>query len=159
MYTEDELNFIADAARASNATTNPVWGLNQMFGAMHVYDRLVQIAPNAKARDIAQQLLGEAKEYEAERFQKNAHYMELAQPEVFERLHDAFHPAAGSEADFLISQLALSNRIFAPYAAKPRPSADAFYESGEARERNMKLLFASDLRKAGVPNPKVMAML
>ena len=163
MFTESEFAMIGDVGKTSTAPTDPIWGVNQVFGAMNIYDRLVAIAPDAKARAVAQQLLDESKEYERERFQKNVHYMAaVAKPEDFQRLRDAFHPKPGSEADFLISQMALSNQIFAPYMAKPPASAEAFYESGERRERNMKLLFAADLRKAeraGVKKPKVLALL
>jgi GNAT superfamily N-acetyltransferase len=159
MYTEEELHFIADAARTSNAPHDPIWGLNQIFGAMHVYDRLVEIAPDANARGVAQKLFEEARQYEGERFEKNVHYIEsVAKPEDFERLRAAFHPRAGSEAELLIGQMALSNRIFAPYVTTPRPPSSAFIESGATRERNMKLLFADDYRRAGVAQPKVMVM-
>ena len=163
MYTESEFAMIADVGRTSTAPTDPIWGVNQIFGAMHIYERLLTFAPDAKARAVAQHLLDESKEYEAERFQKNILYMSaVAKPEDFERLRSAFHPSPGSEADFLISQMALSNQIFAPYVVKPPPPSEAFYESGERRERNMKLLFAADIRKAeaaGVTHPKVVAML
>src|SRR5262249_36016150 len=46
MYTEEEFAFIADAGKTSTAPTIPIWGLNQVFGATHIYDRLVALAPN-----------------------------------------------------------------------------------------------------------------
>ena len=163
MYTESEFEMIADAANVSNARSDPIWGLNQVFGAMHIYERLMALAPDAAARAAAERLRDQAREYEGERFQKNVSYMStVARPEDFAELRKAFHPAAGSEAEFLIEQMALSNRIFAPYVTKPSPAAEAFYESGARREWNMKQLFAEDLRRAqknGDPNPKVMVML
>ena len=163
MYTESEFDMIGRVAQLSTAPTDPIWGVNQVFGAMHIYQRLAEIAPDANARAIAQRLLDQSKEYEAERFQKNLLYMSaVAKLEDFNRLREAFHPVSGSEADFLIAQMTLSNQIFAPYVMKPPPSAEAFYESGERRERNMKMLFAGDIRKAqaaGVAQPKVLAML
>lgn len=157
MYTEEELQFIGEAAHAGT-----IWGVNQMFGAMHVYERLVALAPDENARHVAQALLDESREYEGERFAKNTHYMEIAKREGFTKLRAAFHPAHGSEAELLIDQLELSNRIYAPYAMKPAPPLSAFLESGAARERNMKQLFADDLRRAqaeGEAQPKAMAML
>jgi len=161
MYTEEEFAFIADAGKTSTAPTAPIWGLNQVFGAAHVYERLVALARDGEARGVAQRLLNEALEYEGERFEKNVHYMvAVARAADFEHLRAAFHPSPGSETERLIFQAALSNRIFAPYSMKPRPSAEVFYRSGEQREANMKHLFAEQYKKAqaAVPLPKVLAM-
>jgi hypothetical protein len=161
LATEDEMQMIGDIGKISKAK-NPIWGLNQAFGAAHVYARLVSIAPNRQARAVAQRLLDAALEYERERFAKNVHYLvAIAKPEDFAALRDAFKPQKDSEAEFLIDQLALSNRIFAPYIATPRPSSAVFYESGKMRELNMKRLFAQHYRaaqKSGDSLPKVLAM-
>ena len=159
--TENEMQMIGDIGKISNARY-PVWGLNQAFGAAHIYERLLRLAPNKTARDAAQKLLDQSLEYEKERFAKNIHYIvNVAKPVDFALLRNAFKPRENSEADFLIEQLALSNRIFAPYVAKPRPSSAVFYESGKMRELNMKKLFAEKYREAqnqGEPLPKVLAM-
>lgn len=159
MYTEGELQMIGDIGRISMAA-EPIWGLNQEFGALHVYQRLVEIAPDARARMVASKFLDQARAYEGERFQKNVHYMvAIARPEDFARLREVFQPKAGSEAERLIEQTALSNRIYAPYGATPAPSAEAFHESGRTRETNMKDLFAKLYRQAearGKSAPKVL---
>jgi len=159
--TENEMQMIGEIGKLSTAKY-PVWGLNQVFGAAHIYERLVKLAPNKTARAAAQKLLDEALEYEKERFGKNIHYIvQIAKPEDFEALRAAFKPPKNSETDFLIEQIALSNRIFAPYVAKPRPSSAVFYESGKMRELNMKRLFAKSYKEAqnpGEPLPKVLAM-
>jgi hypothetical protein len=159
--TENEMRMIGEVGRMSGSK-KAIWGLNQVFGAAHVYERLVKIAPNREGRAVAQKLFDQSLEYEKERFQKNVHYLvSIAKPEDFAALRNAFRPAKNSEADFLIEQLALSNRIFAPYVAKPRPSTAVFYESGKMREMNMKRLFAERYReaqKAGDALPKVLAM-
>jgi hypothetical protein len=161
LATENEMRMIGDVGKLSLAK-NPIWGLNQVFGAAHVYARLVKIAPDGKARAVAERLLDQALEYEKERFAKNVHYLvAVARPEDFDALRSAFKPAKDSEAEFLIEQIALSNRIFAPYVARPRPSSAVFYESGKQRELNMKRLFAQSYRaaqKAGEKTPKVLAM-
>jgi hypothetical protein len=159
--TTDEMRMIGEVGKTSGSKT-AIWGLNQAFGAAHIYERLVKIAPNKEARAAARKLLDQSLEYEKERFQKNVHYLvSVARPEDFAALRNAFRPAKNSEADFLIEQLALSNRIFAPYVAKPRPPTAVFYESGKMRELNMKRLFAGRYReaqKAGDALPKVLAM-
>jgi hypothetical protein len=159
--TENEMQMIGDIGKISTAKY-PIWGLNQVFGAAHIYERLVKIAPNKTARETAQKLLDQSLEYEKERFAKNVHYLvSVAKQEDFEALRAAFKPQKDSEAEFLIEQIALSNRIFAPYVASPRPSSAVFYESGKMRETNMKRLFAQKYReaqKSGETLPKVLAM-
>jgi hypothetical protein len=159
--TENEMQMIGEIGKISNAKY-PIWGLNQVFGAAHIYERLARLAPNKTARAAAQKLLDEALEYEKERFGKNVHYIvQIAKPEDFALLRNSFKPRKNSEADFLIEQLALSNRIFAPYVIKPRPSSAVFYESGKMRELNMKRLFAASYKEAqnqGEALPKVLAM-
>ena len=160
--TENELEMIGTIGKMSTAPTEPIWGLNQVFGTTHIAERLVRLAPDANARAAAQMLLNAAMEYEKERFQKNRLYIAfIAKPDDFERLRKAFRAVKGSEADFLITQLALSNRVFSPYAAKPRPASEFFYESGVTRDTNAKHLFGDRYREAqmkGVKLPKVMAM-
>lgn len=149
MYTEDELEMIGDIGRASNDRIAPVWGLNQEFGVVPVYTRLSDLAPNAHARATVQQLLTDALRYEGERFQENLHYLPaVARLEHFVRLREMFAPKPGSEIEELIAQTQLSYRIYAPYAAKPAPPSRVFYESGLAREKNMKRLFAARYKEA-----------
>lgn len=159
--TEEEMSLIGNIGKLSTAKY-PIWGLNQVFGATHIYERLVKIAPNKVARAVSQRLLNQALEYEKERFQKNINYLaKVAKQEDFDLLRSTFKSAKHSEADFLIEQIALSNRIFAPYVANPRPSSAVFYESGKTREANMKQLFArhyKEAQKSGDSLPKVMAM-
>ncbi|HEX9611091.1 MAG TPA: hypothetical protein VF978_04320, partial [Gemmatimonadales bacterium] len=56
----------------------------------------------------------------------------------FERLRGVSFRGGASEADWLITQLALSNRIYAPYRSGRAPPPGAFHEAGRARETNMK---------------------
>lgn len=121
MYTEDELRMIGDIGRLSTTAAEPIWGLDQEFGALHAFARLVEIAPDASARSAARALLEQASGFERERFQKNVHYMgAVLLPKDLEALREAFRPATGSETDWLIRQLALSNRVYAPYSSSSR---------------------------------------
>jgi hypothetical protein len=161
LYTESQLDMLADIGSMSKGATDPIWGLNQVFGAAHIYERLVKIAPDANARGVAQKMLDQALEYEKERFQKNTQYIaNIAKQEDFDQLRAAFRPKAGSEAEWLIEQTALSNRIFSPFVTKPRPPSPVFYKSWVTRETNMKHLFADRYREAqakGDKLPKVLA--
>lgn len=160
MYTEEELRMIDRIAAISRARTDPIWGLNQEFGLAHVLDRLVQIAPDARTRAVAAELLRRSGEYEGERFARNVFFIsDVATDQDFQGLREAFRPRAGSEADRLISQATLSHRIYAPYRSQPRPHFTAFHESGRLREENMKRLFAERYREAQAPRnpfPKVL---
>lgn len=161
LLTEEEMSLIGNIGKISKAKY-PVWGLNQVFGAVHIYERLIKIAPNKQAREVAQKLLDQALNYEKERFQRKIHYLaKVAKPKDFDLLRSAFQPPKNSEAEFLIEQISLSNQIFAPYVAVPRPSSAVLYESGKIREVNMKQLFArhyKEAQKSGDSLPKVMAM-
>jgi hypothetical protein len=149
MYTEEELRMIDRVGAISNAKKEPIWGLNQEFGMLHVLERLIQIAPTASARAAADQLRLQAVQYEAERFAQNVFFLAaVMKPADFGKLRNAYRPAPGSEADRLIRQVELSNAIYAPYNTKPTPSFLEFYESGKAREENMKRLFAQNYREA-----------
>lgn len=162
LFTEDELQMIGTIGRISKAKKNPVWGLNQVYGASHIYARLVEIAPDKKARETAAKLLKESLAYEKERFQKNVHFVaEIAKPEDFKLLRKIFKPSPNSEAAELIDQIELSNQIYMPYFQNPEPPSEIFYKSGETRETNMKHLFAERYREAladGASLPKVLAM-
>lgn len=162
LLTEEELEMIGGIGRRSTAKSDPIWGLNQVFGATHIYERLLKIAPNAKARTIVEKLLKMALGYEKERFQKNVHYLAaIAKPADFDELRKGFSPKKDSEAEWLIDHLALSNEIFAPYNTKPTPAPEVFFNSGFKREMNMKHLFAERYREAqakGDNLPKVLAM-
>lgn len=158
----DELRMMSAVGKISRAA-EPIWGLNQEFGAAHVYQRLVELAPDDTARAVAQRLLSRALEHERPRFARQVHYLaRLAEPADFARLRDAFRPVAGSEVESLIEQTELSARTYAPYQAEPRPGAEAFRASTTLRERNMKNLLSDGLRRsraAGNPPPKVLVKL
>jgi hypothetical protein len=158
MYTEEELRMM-DRLAAVSTGARPLWGVNQEFGAAHVLARLVEIAPTARAREAAQVLLKTALDYEAERFMQNKAFISsVLRPADLAALRESYASQRGSEADFLIEQLALSNTIYAPYSTTPTPHFTAFFESGYQREQNMKHLFARYYREQlahGEP-PKVL---
>ncbi|MCO6512478.1 MAG: hypothetical protein J5I65_16975, partial [Aridibacter famidurans] len=161
LLTEEEILMIGRISRMSKAK-EPVWGLNQVFSALHIYSRLAEIAPDETSRRVANRLFNEASEYESERFKQNKHYLvEIAKASDFSELRKTFKPRPGTEAEFLISQIELSFNIFAPYGTTPSPPSAVFYESGKKRETNMKRLFADRYREARAESgkdPKVLAM-
>jgi hypothetical protein len=159
MYSEEELRMIDRLAAISRAA-QPIWGLNQEFGLLHVLDRLMQLAPDDAARQAAEAMRRESREYEGERFARGVAYInQPARAAQLTALRSAFRAAPGSEAEWLLAQATLSHEVFAPYATTPRPHFTAFFESGKRREDNMKALFAERYREAqqaGVAMPRVL---
>ncbi|MDB4916444.1 MAG: hypothetical protein JWM95_4088 [Gemmatimonadetes bacterium] len=159
MYTEEELRMMDRVAAISQAT-QPIWGLNQEFGLLHVLDRLITIAPNEAARRAAEAMREECRKYEGERFARGESYISVpARGAQLAALHAAFVPAPGSEAERLLAQATLSHEIYLPYVTKPRPSDSTFARSSEERERNMESLLVgklADARTAGDTVPRVL---
>jgi len=158
--TDQEVNMIVSAGRMSAAKTDPIWGLDQMFGAQHALERILPYAPNDDVRDRTRKLIQIAREYDAVRFTPGRHYMaEIDKPEDLWNLMQLYHPAAGSEAEFIIQQLILSARIYGFYKAGTEKRIPGYFENGRVREQNMKSLFMANYRKAlgaGDHVPKVL---
>ncbi len=160
MLSESEVEMFADIGKISSAAVDPLWGVNQAFGAAHILERLLRLAPNSAAERATQALLEQALEYERERFSKNVSYLtDVAKVSDFETLQVAFQATENQETEFLITTLALSHRISAPYASGANPAFGAFFKSGQLREENMKSLFSDRYREAqaaGDTLPKVL---
>ena len=149
MFTVEELTMLGEIARTSDASRDAIWGVNQEFGALHVYDYLRARATTAEAELIAAELADVAREYEGERFARNVHYLVgVATADELRRLRDAFDPQRGSEVDRILEQTELSRTIYAPYGMEPSPPGAAFYRANAAREENMKRLFSERYRAA-----------
>ena len=166
--SDQELEMIATVSQISEAAGPAVWGLDQVFGARHVLDQLIEEAPNDEARAITNALIEATAKFESVRSLDETkfshvgeHFMaEVPKTDEFYRLADWYHPPPGSRAEFLIEQLLLSDRCYRPYyddesAARP----GVFFDSSLAREENMKRLFMRNYREArqrGDELPKVL---
>jgi len=62
--TDQELELMARAGRASSATTPPVWGLDNEYGALHLLEPILAGAPSPAARALAGRLTDSARVYE-----------------------------------------------------------------------------------------------
>lgn len=145
--TDEELQMVASVGEASSATVNPIWGVDQELGALHILERLAELAPTDGARSRVEELAAEAREYELDRFGETHYLAEVAVPDDFADLPVLFGTEPGSEADVLIQALQRTNRIYYNFtlSRKGEPTA---YENGREREESMKLRFMEQYRRA-----------
>ena len=161
--TDQELEMISSLGSASTAKADRIWGLDQVFGAIHVLDRLSQFAPNKEVRERTLKLVEALKQNEAEQTKQLKRYTmaEVGHLDEFNQLLQQYHPQAGSEAEFLIAQMLLSAQIYKNNLAAESDQLTG-YDSNLEREENMKALFMLEYRRAqavGDPLPKVMLKL
>jgi len=159
--TDGEMRLIAAVGATSPAPTNPIWGVDQEFGALHILDRLAELAPDAAAAARVEAVAAEARVYEFDRSSDTHYLSEVATPEDFADLPEFFHAAAGSEAAQLIAALQRTSRIYHNNFLSRQGQATS-YENGREREQSMKLRFMEQYRlaqAAGDPLPRVLAKL
>jgi hypothetical protein len=65
--TDQELEMIARVGNISDAEFGPVWGIDQEFGALHILERLQELALNDAARDTVGNLIRVARRYDGDR--------------------------------------------------------------------------------------------
>ena len=159
--TDEELQMIASVGKSSSATMNPIWGVDQELGALHILERLALLAPADDARTRLEALAAKAREYEMDRFGDTHYLAEVATPDDFADLPVLCPAEPGSEADLLIQALQRTNRIYYNFTLSRRGEPTA-YENGREREESMKLRFMEQYRRAQVSGdtlPRVLAKL
>jgi len=161
--TDQELEMISQVGAVSRGRGNRIWGLDQVFGAIHVLDRLSKFAPSPDVRNRTLKLVEVLKRNEAERAKKQDRYTmaEVGNIEEFNQLLKQYHPKSGSEAEFLISQMLLSARVYQNNRDAESGQLTGYTASLE-REENMKALFMLEYRRAQVAGdavPKVLLKL
>jgi hypothetical protein len=65
--TDQELEMVAKVGSISNANRDRIWGLDQVFGAIHVLDQLIPFSPNQAVREQTKKLIGLIRVNELER--------------------------------------------------------------------------------------------
>ena len=159
--TDEELQLVADVGGRSSAETNPIWGVDQEFGVLHILERLAELAPDKAARDKVKELADSARAYELDRSGDVHFAAQVLVPDDLSELPTLFHPKAGSEAQILIEALQRTNRIYHNYWESRRGKPTA-HENGREREESMKLRFMELYRQAqekGEALPRVVAKL
>jgi len=146
--TDEELKLIATAGKISTSPVNPIWGIDQDLGALHILERLTELAPDKAARTKATELADLARHYEMDRINGDTLFMTMvATPALFASLNTLFKPAPSSETAWLIEALQRSTRIYYNNYLG-RKGYPATYESGRERENSMKLRFMDNYKKA-----------
>jgi hypothetical protein len=159
--TDEELEMIAAVGGLSTASVNPIWGVDQELGALHILEALARLAPTDDARRRVEELAEEARRYELDRAGETHYLAEVAAPEDFRDLPALFRAEAGSEAALLIDALIRTSRIYYNYTLS-RQGLPTAYENGREREESMKLRFMELYRRAqsaGDTLPRVLAKL
>jgi hypothetical protein len=150
-WDDQEIEAFADIGRMSTTGAEPLWGLDQEWGALHVLDRLVEIAPSEDARAFARSLAERARSIEIFRPLQHTEpvkrFISDADSASFKELRAKFHPPRGSEADFLIDALELSNRVYLHNDAAEHGAVTGYAANFE-REQYMKTRFIAQYRRA-----------
>lgn len=68
--TDQELPMITDAGQISNAKTYRIWGLSQEFGALHILDKLKELALSDEARLFVKMLIDKSLPYDSKKSDK-----------------------------------------------------------------------------------------
>lgn len=152
---DQDIDLIVDAGRISSGRSDPVWGLDQTWGVLHILDRLQALAASPAKAVIVEKIAARARPLEAHRpDENNPRFIThgLTQDDLG-HLRAAMADAP-PEAARLLEMLETS---FELYAA--RTDAPAIYRANDRRERYMKARFAQDYdaaRAAGDPAPRVL---
>jgi hypothetical protein len=150
-WYDEELKAISGIGGQSRSRTDAIWGIDNEWGALHILERLVKLAPTKEARAVATALADQARTLETQRsFDINAEIKRfITSPDsaAFIHLREVFHPARDSEAASLIEALVTSNQIYRDDAAANR-GLPLGYRANSERERYMKELFLDQYRKA-----------
>ena len=137
---DQEIGLIVAAGRVSTAAEAPVWGLDQTWGALHVLERLSELASGASSRQLAERLAAEARAVEAVRPGEGRprYITDRLTAGDLDALRDAF--ASGPrEAIELVEMLRTSFEIYAS-----RRDGPSIYLSNDRRERYMRSRFAEE---------------
>jgi hypothetical protein len=135
---DEEMAMLADIGRLSTAKSDPIWGLDQVFGALHILESL-------PARQQTRELIEIVRPLESKRFVEGQRYM-LDVGSLDDLL--ALKKLYGSNDEFLLDQLILSMRVYKNWLSAAKEKKPTGYESNREREENMKALFMRQYRKA-----------
>ncbi len=138
-----------------------VWGLDQEFMVAPTYllERLATIAPNGAARSIASRMAASSAAGDRKLMSEGnptGLWMIASTDADVANLRAAFKPARGSEADVIISEMAISRSIYRTF------NSGAGYEANQTRDDLMKtnfIRFYRDAQKRGEAKPKVIVKL
>ncbi len=148
--TDEEIHMLDTIARTATGCGNPLWGVDQAFGANHYLARLRELSPSAAATARTDSLARAAAAADRRRYDSTwTHFMaRIATEEDFARLRALFNPRPRSEADWLIGALERSAHIYTAYRLAANEGRPTGWENTWSRERYMKERFTDDYRMA-----------
>lgn len=168
--TDEELQLLAMAGLISNARSQPIWGVDQVFGATALLEELLALSRSPHVRQLVQALLQDARAAEEKRNpegirdQQNHHFISSPNfdlPRRLAQLREEMAPEAGSRAEDLLNALQASAEIYSYYhRARELDEAGATLglRNNWVREDWMKRRFMRHYREAqaaGDRQPKV----
>jgi hypothetical protein len=143
MRNDQELEMMVSAGGASSARSAPLWGLDQEWGALHVFERLEELAPGPEAKALLDPLMREAATLETHR-PDDTHPRYINQRLTASALSDLRRVFTGSqEAQRLLQDLVTSFEIYAVRTDRP-----SLYASNHRREQYMRSRFMEQYRGA-----------
>ena len=149
-WNDEELLAMTSIGKSSVAKGDPIWGLDNEWGALHALDRLETIAPNDSARVRVRALIARVRPVEGRRPLTPGdlpRFISGADSTEFDALRAAFFPRPGSEAAFLLDALEKSNRIYLNNRAAGEGALTGWWSNAE-RERYIKDNFVRNYRAA-----------
>jgi hypothetical protein len=147
MATDEDLELQASAATVLGGP-EPVWGLDQEFGALHVLRRLQQLAPRGSA-PLLDSLVSAVAASEGRRFNRGGrHWLALdSRAETFERVRAELEACCGGTAGPLLAALGESARLYA-LNRSARGTPPTGFDANNDREELMKRTFVRFYREA-----------
>ena len=160
-FWREEAEMLEQIVKSVPSRRDVVWGVDQEFMVAPTYllERLAQLAPDAAARTLATSFAESSAKGDRELMEKGSMagvWMIATTDADIAGLRTAFKPARGSEADEIISELAVSRDIYRRF------NSGAGYEANQQRDDLMKTNFVRFYRAAkarGEKQPKAIIKL
>lgn len=150
-WDDEELDAFARIGRTSTARTDPLWGIDNEWGALHVLDQLAAATPDSTARAMAAHLAQQARPLEQQRpfalGEVGPRFIESPDTGMFDRLRNAYSRAPTKHVTRLLGALTTSNRIYVHDIAAQHGALTG-YAANSDRERLMKTQFMAEYRRA-----------
>ena len=151
-WDDEELDAFARIGGTSTARTDPLWGIDNEWGGVHVLDQLVAAAPDPAARAMAVRLAEQARPMEQTRPFALAddigpRFIESPDTAMFDRLRSAYGSKPTKNVTWLIDALETSNRIYVNNIAGGKGALTGYLSNSE-REQLMKTQFIDRYRRA-----------
>lgn len=147
--SDQELQMLGAIAALSEARHEPLWGVEQAYGASHYLERLVELAPTDTARQAATALHALAHEAEQRRDgQPQRRWLSRGvDSDTLDQFARSYAAIAGGEAASWIESLKVSQQIYANYLAAAAGQTTGMLSNWQ-REDWMKQRFAESYRMA-----------